>query len=377
MKKWLLMCLFLMLTLVLVACSSDDGKDGSEDASTNQGNSNSENTNSSGNTEQNQAQTVVLKSTVQSPQGAALSRSFDALLDFVEEKSNGEIKFERYYGDSLVKPADVTDSVSAGIADIAFIIPDNTAKANPLFSINSLPSLWSSSYAGSMSLNKLMVEFPDLENEFTSRNVKPLSAIANSPYYYFSAKDMSSMDDVKGQKTIATGSFAFIADAMGGVPVAVQTPESYEALERKTVDSTIASYGSSQAFSLFEVVKTVYEMPLSSPGSLIAINKTKYESLSDSAQSALWALNEAAPKMFHELYEEEFEGKAKKAFEDNGVKILEPSEEDRAKFNELMKTKVWGNYTKTTGAKGEEILNRALELAKQYDAEYESLYGKK
>lgn len=125
MKRYLLIFLLVMVAVVLVACGGEDT-------------SSKDSTNDAGDSGSKSAEKYIFKSTVQAPQQAALSQGFDALLDSIEEKSDGRITFERYYSDALVKPADAADAVGSGIADLALLAPSYTPANNPLSTIESL-----------------------------------------------------------------------------------------------------------------------------------------------------------------------------------------------------------------------------------------------
>lgn len=169
-KKWFMALLTALSIIVLAAC-------GNSQTSTNNSSETNEGTTSEASTNGSE-QTFVLKSTIQSPKTASLSKGFDAFLDSVEEKSNGRIIFERYYGDALVKPADVADAVSAGITDVAAVVPSYTPAANPLGTIESLPALWKDQWTGTRALMDLYEEFPELRSEFEDRNISILGGWA-------------------------------------------------------------------------------------------------------------------------------------------------------------------------------------------------------
>ena len=99
--KGILGLTFLSSMFLLAACSSQ--------------------TNNSSTTEKND-KPIVLKTTIQTPPVASLSKGFDAYLDVIEEKSEGKIKFERYYSESLLKTGDVLNALSSGIADVGVIV---------------------------------------------------------------------------------------------------------------------------------------------------------------------------------------------------------------------------------------------------------------
>lgn len=361
MKKKTVFWIFnLLVILVFVsACSSSPTQQRGE-------NSNNNNTKSE--------DTIVLKSSIQSPKESSLTKGFDAYLDEIEKQSNGRIKFERYYSESLVKVADTLEAVGTGIADIALLIPGYTPAKNPLATIESLPALWENQWPGTMAYRTLFEKYPQLGEEFEKNNVKVVGHANMPSYYIISNKEaVNSFDDLKGLKMIASGNMGVLADAMGATPVGVVITESYEAMEKGTVDGAFLGLTSSSTYGMHELAKSVWKLPIGSSGLVYGMNLNTYNELSDDLKEII---DNAALKNisdFHKIYQEEGETASLKKYEEAGVEIIEPTQKDIEDLQKLAKNTIWKKWIDEESKMdypAEEILDTFLEDIKKYEEEF-------
>lgn len=356
MNKGLVILIICLFTIILSACGNENvmSKDKENESSND---------------------IYTFKSTIQSPQAAPLSQGFDSLLNYIEEKSNGRIIFERYYGDALVKPADAADAVGAGIADVALLAPSYTPSSNPLSTLESLPALWTDQWTGTRALLDLFKEFPELRAEFEDRGISVLGAWALPSYHVISKTNVKSFDDVKNLKVIAAGGQALIADALGAVSVGVTMPESFEAMERGAVDGGFLGYTSSSTYGIHEVAKSVWTIPIGSQGGIFGMNKDKYNELPDDLKVIFDQAAIQSAVDFHNIYQMKSESEAIQKYKNAGVTINEASEVDIEKLQNIAKETVWKKWINSPERKGkpaEKILNRFIELINQYDEEYKT-----
>ncbi|MEK3935472.1 C4-dicarboxylate TRAP transporter substrate-binding protein [Sporosarcina sp. FSL W7-1349] len=351
----------LVFALLLTACGSDSVSEANGTAT------------DAAETDNNK--TYKFKSSIQAPKEAKLSQGFDAYLDEVEKNSDGRVTFERYYSESLVKAADTSSAVGAGIADIALIVPGYTPANNPLATIESLPALWVDQWTGTRAMQDLYNEFPELKEEYESQGIQVVGNFVLPSYYYISTKDVKSFEDIKGQKVIAAGTQSILAEALDTVSVGIVITESFEAMERGAVDSAMLGFTSSATYGIHELAKSVWKLPLGSQGGVLGMNKDKFDALPDDLKKIF---EEAAVKNavdFHNIYQVEGEESSLQKYLDAGVTINEPSDEDVAKLQEIAKEAVWKKWIDGPERKGkpaEEILDRFVELIEKYDEEYQT-----
>jgi len=361
-KKWAVMLLCLILTL-LAACSSTSTSSTSD--------SSSSSASSSGGEQQQQVYKLI--ASIQSPKEAYLSKGFDAFLDRIEEKSGGRIVFERYYAEALVKAADHLQAAASGIADLAAINPSFTPSETPLSSIGTLPSLWENMKAGTLAYRALFEKYPQFNEEFEKLGVKIVGHAAYPSFYIITNRENTdNFEKIKGLKLLANGYQGMLAEAMGVVPSAVVLTESFELMERGTIDGVMLGFSSAAAYGIHEIAKTVWKLPVGSAAGVYGMNMNTYNSLPDDlkqviAEAALENIDD-----FHQIYQVEGEEASMEKFVEKGVNIVEPSAEDVARVQQMAREHVWMKWAeemKKLGHPAEEILNTFVEEINKYEAE--------
>ncbi len=329
-----------------------------------QASNNATNNEPTGSDSDTQTETFTLKASIQSPPKAALSLGFDAYLDDIEAKSNGRITFERYYGESLAKAADQLNALSSGIADIALFVPSYVPGKLPLANVGTLPGLWSDSWVGAMSYHELYQAVPELQAEMEKENVKWVGQYALPSYYIISSKEVKDFGDLKGLKVIATGQLAVLAEAMGATPVGIPITESYEAMQRGTVDAVFYGLTASATYGLEEATKTIWKLPIGSSAGLIGMNIDVWNQLPEDLQQIIMEAAAAHPDSFYQIYEVEGDQAALQKFIDAGAQIIEPTPEQIEQLQAFTKPiwEKWVQEQEANGAPGQKILDTFLEL---------------
>jgi len=346
MKKWMsALSIILVGIFMLVGCSSSNEQTSTQN----------EQSKPSETSDQNKAETktITLKSSIQSPPKAHLSRGFDAFLDEVEKISDGQIKFERYYSETLAKAADQLNALSTGIADISMFVPTYTPGKIPLATVSSNPALWADSWVGSKAYNEIYHTVPELQKELEGQNVKFVSQYATPTYYIISNKPVNSLEDVKGLKVIATGQLGVLAQHLGAAPVGIPITESFEAMERGTVDAVFYGVTSAATYGLEQSAKYVWKLPVGGSAGIIGFNINTWNSIPKDLQDKIMEIGtEVHPNKFHEIYQIQGDEEALQKFIDAGATITEASEEDLNKLKEIAKNEIWSEWVKDAESKG-------------------------
>jgi TRAP-type C4-dicarboxylate transport system substrate-binding protein len=349
----------LVLAVILVISGCGPASDGNNNQKDKAGEANS------------QEQTFVLKASIQSPPKAALSRGFDAYLDEIEAKSNGRITFERYYGESLAKAADQLNALTNGMADIALFVPSYVPGKLPLANVGTLPALWHDSWVGAKSYHELYKTVPELQQELEKENVKWVGQYALPSYYIISTKKVEDFSDLKGLKVIATGQLAVLAEALGATPVGIPITESYEAMQRGTVDAVFYGLTASVTYGLEDSAKYIWKLPIGSSAGLIGMNLITWNKLPKDLQQVIMDTAAKHPDAFHKIYQVEGDEEALQKFVNAGAKIIEPKPEQVEKLKEMAKPiwDKWAQDMESKGLPGQKILDTFRELIQKYEQE--------
>lgn len=179
----------------------------------------------------------------------------------IEERSGGKITVDIVWGQAIASYADVDDALADGRVDLAFTLPSYTPAEYPAFDAlgTAMSTLPSSPVASDLAANAAGVqaawETPEVLAEFEDKNLVPLiPMLAAGGYSTMCSKPMSSAKDWKGNQ-IRVGSAAAgkqVTD-LGATPVSLSFPETYEALQRGTVDCDLGQLAPNVEAGTFEV----------------------------------------------------------------------------------------------------------------------------
>ena len=315
--------------------------------------------------ESDQAQQYVFKTTIQTPPVATMSVGFDAYLDEIEEKSEGRIKFERYYSESLVKVPDVLDALSVGIADVGIIIPVQMTSKIPLSTVVYSPAVFEDSLKGAQAIHDLYEQLPVMNEELEKHNVTYAGQLTVPSSYIFTKKPINSIADLKGLRIIAQGDQGILAEQLGAVPVTLTSTESFEALQRGTVDGAIFNLTAATTYNLEQVAGHVYKLPLGGAGLLIGMNLEKFEALPEDLQKIVLEVAESHAEDFYQIYQVEGDKLALEKIEKAGGEIVEPSTEDINKLQDIAEKTIFQRWIENNGTSAEEVMNTFISLTQR------------
>ncbi len=230
----------------------------------------------------------------------------------VEKRSGGKVKVEYYPGQTLTKAKVVYDGVVQGLSDVGFSVLGYTRGRFPIMEVIDLPLGYKSGVAATKVANAVYDKFKD--KALTDTKVMYLHAhgpgLVNTK-----GKVVKKLEDMKGLKIRSHGTSAKVVKALGGTPVAMPMPETYQALSKGVVDGAVYPLEANKGWKLGEVIDSV---TLDYPSAytttfFVVMNKDKWNSLPDDVKKAITEINkEWADK----------HGKAWDASDAEGLKFL-------------------------------------------------------
>jgi TRAP-type C4-dicarboxylate transport system substrate-binding protein len=116
-----------------------------------------------------------------------------------------------------------------------------------------------------------------------------LAFYSTTPYYLLCRMPVKSMSDLRGKRIRGTGPWGVWINAMGATPVNITNTEVYEGMERGQLDCSVGSVAWLEAYALYDVTKSVIDMPVGAyiGGNLINMNADKWAKLSTAEKSAM------------------------------------------------------------------------------------------
>lgn len=181
--------------------------------------------------------------------------------EIVEERSGGKITVELVWGQAIASYAEVHDALADGRLDVAYTLPPydpaQFAAINDLGTV--MAALTPSPFLGELVANAVGNELGWTNEEAMSTyeelGLTPLTPLAASGgYYTVCNKPVQSEDDWDGlQVRIGSSAQAAQTQHLGGSPVSMEYAETFEALQRGTVDCTLGQLVPSAEGGIFEV----------------------------------------------------------------------------------------------------------------------------
>ena len=291
--------------------------------------------------------------------------------DAVETRSEGRIKVEVYYGETLAKGRENIDALESGLADVIFPAAHHTPGKLPLYTIGNVAGLTDDYWAKAMAFYELLMTEQALLDEFAGYGGIPLGGAYYPPVGLISTSPLRSLDDVKGLQFAARYPASDLLAAFDGVPVSLAPPEEYEALMRGTVDGIAAPVAAVLDFAFHEVAKYYSRFNLGDRMHAIIISESDFNKLTPQDQQMLLDLAPEYTQMAYDCCAIGLEPRGLDTMIDFGVEVITPSEADAAQLiaaAEAMKT-AWINDINSQGLPGTELMNRYEELITKYEAE--------
>lgn len=256
MKKITVLLLALMMVFTFAACGNDDN-DSTDD-------------------------TYKLNVNWENNADNFMTANWDEWLDAVTEKSDGRIKFTKYYDCTLLDSSAEMQQLTAGVADIA----DAKRLASDGFNISENWKLLTAGIPseGQVSLSYDFCElYPEVMDEFKGVKVLAQSYTGGGGYQLLTVnKAVKSPDDMKGMTIWCEPDWNEFVKACGATPVNTPWSEVYSSLQKNMYDGLMIAAETLKSCNFAEVCDYVTYIDfwyLSGPG--YYMNLDTYNDLPD------------------------------------------------------------------------------------------------
>ncbi|WP_260287168.1 TRAP transporter substrate-binding protein [Peribacillus aracenensis] len=349
--KWMMILLFVLLTLGLAACSNTE-----------------------------KTQTEVIKKSNEEVIKIKIADSFPNThsiaklgvipwIERIEELGEGKIEVEYYPAEQLGKAASLLDLAKNKVADITYVMPGYFADKMPLSSIASNPGLVPGTVVGSKAYNKLVQENL-YELEFKPNGVKPLWAATLNPYQIVTAdRPVKSVEDFKGLRVFTSGGVQeAIMHHFNSTPVSMSASEIYTSWDRGTIDSAMLTLFSWPGYQVDKLAKySSTNAQLTSVGFAYVVNEEVWNSWPENVQNVVsQASEETIEKLSTGIAE--LEESLQEEYEAEGIEFYEIQPDELKKWNEELKpiNEKWAEDLEAKGLPGTEILEKFQQYIEEF-----------
>ena len=259
---------------------------------------------------------------------------FQPFADRLAEVSDGQLTFEMFPGGALNSaPPRQYATVVEGVADIVFALPGYTAQLFPVTNVITVPNVAADAVDGTEALwraRDLIEEEYDAQILAMWTNAAPVLITRDTP--------IRSLDDLDGMVVRVTSAqdVPFV-EALGASAVSQPVSVINQNLTNGTIDAIAIDPSAIGSFNLWEPANYVtIGLPGSGSAFVLLMNQEVYDGLTEQEQA--W-VDEASGEWLSlnggQVYLED----ALRGIEvarDNGVEIIELSDEEVARFNAAM-----------------------------------------
>lgn len=281
-------------------------------------------------------------------------QAYEAWMNEVEEASGGGVEITPFWNGELLGAQEIKEGLTDGRAQLGNFSYAYTPTDFPLTQMVEVPFLGDNLGAQVTAMNRLYEENEEFRAEYEDKGIKVLSFVPVAPAVTGTKEPVDSVDWYRGKTVRASGAVAKAVEAVGGTPAPIDVNETYEAMERGTVDA----YGGltldfMPSTGLYEVGPHIHDAGLGHFAvTTWAIGLDTWESMSPEQQGILDKASAAFPEsVIQTTSEAEDEGCA--VVLDAGGSVEEFPEAETAKWEEAI---------------GDDSLNDWIELATQAGA---------
>lgn len=231
------------------------------------------------------AETVELSYSIFFPATHIQYKTAEAWAKEVEKRSDGRLKINMYPGGTLTKPQKAYEGVVNSISDIAMSCFAYTRGRFPLLEGLDLPVGYPDGKTASRVAHEMVKKYQPAE----MAEVKSLYVHAHGPGILATKKPVNNLEEFQGMKVRATGLSSKLVEALGGVPVAMSQPETYEALQRGVVEGTFCPMETLKGWKQGEVVESVTDTSAIgyTTAMYVVMNKAKWAALDAELQKVV------------------------------------------------------------------------------------------
>ena len=203
----------------------------------------------------------------------------------VEERTDGRVRITMFPGGTLSPAAQCYDGVAHGVSDIGMSCFAYTPGRFPLLEGLDLPV----GYPDGITATRIATELALKHQPAEIQDTHLLYVHAHGPGILASRRPVRSLADVKGLQVRGTGLSAKIVESLGGVPIAMSQPETYEALQKGVVDATLCPIETLKGWKQGEVINAVTDTSVIgyTTAMFVVMNKNTWARLPEDIQEII------------------------------------------------------------------------------------------
>ena len=298
---------------------------------------------------------------------AMTAKLFQEMLDRIEKRSNGRIKFNAYFGETLLKISETYRGVQLGVTDMSYFGPGIPGNPIVLGKIISLPFLGITSNVMTTAVyDKLLQESPELQKEYKGVKVLGVSGLPLDNLH-MCKKAVHVPDDLKGMKLLTLGARVKFLKDVGAIPVSIGVGEWYTSLERGLAEGLYFLFPVLPIFKLENQFQYHTVVNGSATIVMFIFNEKKWNSIPPDLQEVIiegtqWKVSEGQKRDTEEQESVLLDLKKR------GHEVYYPTAEEMKEWEASAKLthEEWIKEVEKKGLPGREVYDRFMEIIAEY-----------
>ncbi|MBN1507478.1 MAG: TRAP transporter substrate-binding protein [Sedimentisphaerales bacterium] len=289
----------------------------------------------------------------------------DAWAREIEKRTDGRVAITIYAGGALTQAAQCYEGVVNGISDLGMSCLAYTRGRFPLLEGLDLPL----GYPNGTTATQVATELAEKYRPAEMADTHVLYLHAHGPGLLASKKPVKVLEDMKGVKVRGTGLSLKIVEALGGTPVAMAQPDTYEALQKNVVDATLCPIETLKGWKQGEVISCVTDATAVgyTTAMFVVMNKQKWEKLPADIQKVFTEVSREWVRKHGEAWDKA-DADGREFVKGLNREIVTLSSEEQHRWKRAVEP-VLNAYVvamKEKGLPGEQFLKDAQELIARY-----------
>jgi len=252
--------------------------------------------------------------------------------EYITKRTDGKVKFQFFWSESLFKQADAAPNLASGIADFSNVASTYDPAKTQLWMTLDMPFNAKDYWCGISSATKLQQEEPNLQKMFQGLGFMPVVGYSSGHFQFLSKNPVEKLSDLQNKRVRSYGGARInMYKPLGISPIFMPYGQIYEAVERGVVDGAEATILLTDSFKHYEIAKnltaTQSGMAIAAP---LSVSLKRWNTFPESLKQIF---RDAAVFHDQEFARGMIEGEAvklKEFAEKRGMRIIKLSDADTA-----------------------------------------------
>lgn len=244
------------------------------------------------------------------------NKSEIAFAEALKAATDGTVNVEMVFGGQMGGEKEMLEFVANNVVAMAAFPSNHYIAQFPAYEAFGMSLTYETPEDVARLFKKAVETLPLTKKSYDDENVTPFMFRGLDPYVLLCNKPVRNVGDLKGLKVRTFGSAVpAVFEGLGAVPVNLLTSETYEAMQRGTVDCAYFSRVSHLVFKTYEVSKYYIDFDFGSVSAYLPyINNDVLNEFTDEQKTAFWASAEKGEAVYAQVLAA-MEAKAREVFE--------------------------------------------------------------